>query len=42
MSKEEMLEYITGKLPELDYVEVEMVYGLILGITGAECEKMQT
>ena len=39
MSKEEMLEYITGKLPDLDYLGVEMVYGLIQGITGTECEK---
>lgn len=33
MSKEEMLEFIAEKLPELDYLSVEMVYGLIYGIT---------
>lgn len=38
MSKEEMLEYINGKLPELDYLGIEMVYGLIQGITGADKE----
>lgn len=42
MSKEEMLEYITGKLPKLGYIELEMVYGLIQGITGAESEKIRT
>lgn len=36
MSKEELLDYINGKLPELDYSGVEMVVGLIKGLTGEE------
>lgn len=42
MRKDEMLDYITGKLPELGYIDVEMVYGLIQGLTGAESEKIRT
>lgn len=36
MNKEDMIDYITSKLPELDYSGVEMVYGLMLGITGQD------
>lgn len=34
MSKEAMVEYITEKLQEMGYLDTEMVYGLVLGLTG--------
>lgn len=34
MSKEAMVEYITAKLKEMDYLYTEMVYGLVLGLCG--------
>lgn len=34
MSKEEMKEYIMEKLEEADYINTEIVYGLILGLFG--------
>ena len=34
MSKEEMLEYIADILPQMEYLQIEMVYGLILGLRG--------
>ena len=39
MSKEELMDHITGKLPELDYLKLEMVCGLIDGLTGQEERK---
>lgn len=34
MSKDEMKEYIKEKLEQADYINVEIVYGLILGLLG--------
>ena len=34
VSKEEMKEYIMEKLEEADYINTEIVYGLILGLFG--------
>lgn len=34
MDQEEMRAYIIEKLKEADYLETEMVYGLILGLFG--------
>ena len=34
MSKEEMKAYIVEKLGQADYLEVETVYGLVLGLMG--------
>ena len=32
MEKEEMKKYIDEKLNEADYIQIEMVYGLIQGL----------
>lgn len=34
MGKEEMVEYIVSKLEDADYLDIEMVYGLVLGLMG--------
>lgn len=34
VSREEMKEYIMEKLEEADYINTEIVYGLILGLFG--------
>ena len=34
MSKEEMKEFIRERLEQADYINTEIVYGLILGLFG--------
>lgn len=36
MSKEDMIRYFTDKVSETNYLDVEMVYRLVLGLTGQE------
>ena len=36
MSKQEMMDYITDKLENADYLFIEIVYGLMLGLTGED------
>lgn len=39
-TKQEMLAYIEAQLPRMDRNQIEMVYGLILGLTGTEKQEV--
>lgn len=39
-TKQEMLAYIEAQLPCMDRNQIEMVYGLVLGLTGTEKQEV--